>query len=364
MRIILHIDLDAFYASCEERERPELKGKPLVIGADPKAGKGRGVVSTCSYPARKFGIRSGMPISRAWNLCPGPPQGPCIYLPVNFDLYIPVSQAVFAIARKYAYHPEPQASNSGLFEQAGIDEAFLDVSRRCKNFAQAEELAKNLKDEIKQKERLTCSVGIGPNKLIAKIASDFRKPDGLTVVKSEQVASFLSPLSARKLIGVGPKTEAFLKEKGIEKIGQLRKIPKFVLIEWLGKSFGAYLYEASRGVDDSPLVEKWEPKSFGREWTFEKDTKEKALLHSTLENLAEDVAEAARTEGFSWKTVTLKVRYADFETHTSQKSLTEPAQDGETSLEIAKALLRPYLESPKKIRLIGFRVSGLARRSR
>src|SRR5512137_70210 len=197
MRIILHVDLDAFFPSVEVREHPELKGKPVIIGADPKEGKGRGVVSSASYEARKFGIRSAMPISRAWKLCP---DG--VYLRPHFDLYIPASNGVMKILNSHA----------DKFELGGIDEAYLDISNRVKDFDEAIEFAKHLMEEVLEKERLTCSIGVGPNKMVAKIASDFKKPYGLTVVKPEDVNGFLLPLKVRKIPGVGPKTERSLKE--------------------------------------------------------------------------------------------------------------------------------------------------------
>jgi len=177
-RIILHVDMDSFFAAIEERAHPEYTGKPIVVGADPKEGKGRGVVSTCNYKARKFGIKSGMPISRAWRLC-----SEAVYLPVNFKLYEEVSSELMTILRKYA----------DKFEPIGIDEAFLDVSLRAKNFEDARRLAQRIKKEIYEEEKLTCSIGVGPNKLVAKIASDFKKPDGLTVVEEREVKQFLSP---------------------------------------------------------------------------------------------------------------------------------------------------------------------------
>src|SRR3989304_595178 len=179
-RVILHMDMDHFYTAVEEREHPEYKGNPVVVGADPKEGKGRGVVSTSNYEARKAGVRSGMPISRAWKLCPE-----AIYLPPNFPLYIKVSKEIMEIAQKYA----------DKFEQWGIDEAFLDVSTRVKDYTDAEALANQIKREITMKEQLTCSIGIGPNKLIAKMASEYRKPDGLTVVKDAETEAFLTTVN-------------------------------------------------------------------------------------------------------------------------------------------------------------------------
>ncbi|MEM7813781.1 MAG: DNA polymerase IV [Candidatus Aenigmatarchaeota archaeon] len=347
-RIILHIDLDAFFASVEERENPGLKGKPVIVGADPKGGKGRGVVSTCNYAARKFGIRSGMPISIAWRKCPSPP---CIYLPVNMPLYERVSQRVMAIIRKYA----------DAFELGGIDECYLDVSKRCKNFDEAAKLAIKIKEEIRESENLTCSIGIGPNKLVAKIAAGMQKPDGLTVVGPSAVSQFLKPLDVHKLYGVGPKTEAALKARGITTIGQLRQMPKFALIEWFGKSYGAYLHQASRGIDESPIVEHWEAKSLSREFTFERDTSDRALILKTLEELCKDVFEEFKAEFATFKTVTIKARYKWFETHTHQKTLKQPSSSLKDVIETAKELLEPYLKG-EKLRLIGVRLSGLEKK--
>ena len=192
MRVILHVDLDAFFPSVEVREHPELKGKPVVVGADPKEGIGRGVVSSASYEARKYGIRSALPISRAWKLCPN-----CVYLRPHFDLYITASSSIMKILRNQA----------DRFEQGGIDEAYLDVSSRVKDFDEAGEFAKRLMEEVLDKEKLTCSIGVAPNKMVAKIASDYKKPYGLTLVKEEDVKGLLFPLKARKIPGIGPKTD-------------------------------------------------------------------------------------------------------------------------------------------------------------
>src|SRR5512136_65468 len=206
MRIILHIDLDAFFPSVEVREHPELKGKPVVVGADPKEGKGRGVVSSASYEARKFGIRSAMPISRAWKLCPD-----SVFLRPHFDLYVPASNSIMRILKSHA----------DKFEQGWIDEAYLDISNKVKDFDEAAEFAKRLMEEVLEKEKLTCSIGVAPNKLVAKIASDFKKPYGLTIVKPEDVQSFQFPLPVGKIPGVGATTERALKELNIETVHDL-----------------------------------------------------------------------------------------------------------------------------------------------
>ena len=343
MRIILHIDLDYFYVQVEEVLKPELKGKPAVVGADPKKGAGRGVVSTASYEARKFGIRSGMPISIAYRKCPD-----CIFLPVNMDLYVEVSSRIMAIFQKHA----------DAFEIGGIDECYLDVSKRCKNYKEAEALAKKIKSELKEKENLTCSIGIAQNKLVAKIAAGRDKPDGLTTVKPNDITDFLKMLSVRELLGVGPKTEAVLNSINIFTIGQLTKKKEFELVELFGK-FGNVLYNEARGIDESPLIETWEAKSIGRQITFGKDTKDKKLILESLEEMASDVFRDLKESGFSYKTVTIKVRYEDFDTYSKAKTLNVQHEDRETAIETAKILIETFMHDERKIRLIGFSLSKL-----
>lgn len=346
MRVILHVDLDAFFPSVEAREHPELKGKPVVVGADPKEGKGRGVVSSASYEARKFGVHSAMPISRAWKLCPD-----CVYLRPHFDLYIRASSGIMKILKSHA----------DRFEQGGIDEAYLDVSSRVKDFDEARELARKLMEEVLEKERLTCSVGVGPNKLVAKIASDYRKPYGLTVVREEDVRGFLSPLKVRKLPGVGPKTEARLKELKLETVSDLAALSQEALTRLFGV-WGAKLHEYANGIDPSEVVEEYETKSIGREVTFEQDTDDESLILGLLDGLAEDVHQDVIGNAFRFKTITVKVRYQHFDTHTRSKSLLFPTDDLDILRNSAKRLIAPYLRSKRKIRLIGLRVSTLVRR--
>jgi DNA polymerase IV (DinB-like DNA polymerase) len=343
MRIILHVDLDAFFASVEEREHPEYKGKPIVVGANPKEGKGRGVVSTANYEARKYGIHSGMPISKAYKLCPN-----AIYLPVNFILYEKVSENIMNILRKFA----------DKFEQVSIDEAYLDISGKVKDFEEAKQLAIKIKNEILEKEKLTCSIGIAPNKLVAKIASGFQKPNGLTIVRPEEVKSFLSPLSVDEIPGIGKKTKEVLERIGIKTIGELAKTEVSKLVEMFGK-IGIYFYLAANGIDESEVEETYEAKSIGREITFETDTDNVELLHETMENLARETIEELKAKGLTYKTVTLKIRYEDFETHTHSKTLNLPSDSFEVLISVGRKLLEPFLYSGKKIRLIGIRVSKL-----
>ncbi len=340
-RIILHVDMDSFFASVEVREKPELIGKPVVVGADPKGGKGRGVVSTCSYEARKYGIKSGMPISRAYKLCPT-----AVFLPVNFPLYIRASSEVMNILRNY----------SEKFQQVSIDEAYLDVSN-VGSFEAARELALKIKKEIMEKEKLTCSIGVGPNKIVAKIASDYKKPDGLTVVEPSHVREFLSPLPVRKIPGVGKKTEAELKTMGIEKIGQLAECDVQLLISRFGK-WGIYMHELANGIDESEVREEECCKSISRETTFEQDTDDPEILNLTMEELAEDVHKSLIEEGFLFKTLTIKVRYKGFITLTRAHTLLHYTDEPGIIKDTAKTLLKEFIDG-KMIRLIGVRLSRL-----
>jgi DNA polymerase IV (DinB-like DNA polymerase) len=340
-RIILHLDMDHFYTAVEEREHPEYKGKPVIVGADPKGGAGRGVVATSNYEARKVGVKSGMPISRAWKLCPE-----AIYLPPNFPLYIKVSNEIMDIARRYA----------DKFEQWGIDEAFLDVTSKVKDYAEAENLAKQIKREINEKEQLTCSIGIGPNKLTAKIASDFQKPDGLTTVKEGEVEKFLAPLPVRKLLWVGRKTEEKLKALGIITIGDLAHYDPTVLTETFGV-MGTQMHLMAHGIDRSEVEPRTEVKSISHETTFEEDTDEADTVLKALDALSEEVSKETLNQSLYFKTVTVKVRYENFETHTHSKTLPFMTNRQQDLKKTAKELLQAYLRRDRKVRLIGVRVS-------
>jgi DNA polymerase IV (DinB-like DNA polymerase) len=346
MRIILHVDLDAFFPSVEVREHPELKNKPVIVGADPKGGAGRGVVSSASYEARKFGVRSAMPISRAWRLCP---DG--VYLRPHFDLYIPASNSTMEILRSHA----------GRFEQGGIDEAYIDISSRVKDFDEAANLAKCLMEEVLEKTRLTCSIGVAPNKMVAKIASDFRKPCGLTVVKPEDVKDFLFPLEVRKIPGVGAKTEKALLELKIESIKDLAFTKPEVLTRLFG-AWGVRLHEFANGIDNQEVSEEYETKSIGRDTTFEKDLDDEEQILRVLDELAEQVHADVIANGFRFKTITVRIRYEHFDTHTSSKSFSFPTHDNDILRNNAKRLIAPLLRG-KKVRLIGVRVSNLIQRA-
>lgn len=365
MRIVMHIDMDAFFAACEERYNPRFRGLPIVVGADPKGGAGRGVVSTASYAARKFGIRSAMPISQAWRMAEaarkkGEPE--TIFLNGNHALYREVSERIMAILK----------NAGGIFEQASIDEAYIELKAeglrtkaRDNPWDAAEEFASALKAEILKAEGLTCSIGIGPSKLIAKIASDFQKPDGLTVVRPDEVQKFLDPMPTRAIPGIGPKTGAALHNRGILTIGDLRHIDCAELVAAFGK-WGEDLFSKSRGLDDSPVSNEWEPKSIGEQETFERDTLQAAFILERAQELAASVFKRLDQEGFnSWRTTVITVRFADFTTMTRSRTAPKPLKTQEMLNGEYLRLLLPFLdarENPrkKKIRLIGVRVEKLS----
>jgi len=354
----MHFDMDAFYAAVEERYNPQLRGRPIVSGADPKEGKGRGVVATANYAARKFGIRSAMPISRAWRLAEaarqrGEPE--TVFLSGNLSLYSAVSERIMAYLAKGA----------DAFEEASIDEAYVDVSS-LGDFAGAEARARALKAEILDREGLTCSVGVGPNKLVAKIASDFKKPDGLTVVLPDEVQTFLNPLSVRVIPGIGPKTERFLNERSVRTIADLHRLPRENLVGWFGK-WGEDLYQKARGLSDSPVSSEWERKSVGEQETFEHDTLEPAFILECARRLAAAVIRRLHADGFKgFRTVTITVRFRNFVTTSRSHTVRTPLSSLEELEREALRLLLPFLdarENPKKwpIRLIGVRVEKLVR---
>jgi DNA polymerase-4 len=341
MRRILHIDMDAFFAAVEQKRHPEFFGKPLVIGGDGDPTH-RGVVSTASYEARKFGIHSAMPLRTAYKLCPE-----AIFLPVDYQEYSRASEEIKNILREF----------SPMMEDVGIDEAFLDISEVDQP---SEKIAEEIKRKIKDETGLACSIGIAPNKLLAKMASDMQKPDGLTILSEEDIPNRIWPLPVRKLWGVGPKTEAYLKEVGIRTIGELASRTLDQLIEHFGKSYGEFLFEASRGVDESPLMTHWEPKSSSRETTFQRDVDHWQVIAKTLVELTKEIVGDIRERGYQGRTVTVKVRFSDFRTYTRAKTLPSFTDSEEVIRKAAFECLN-RLELKKKVRLIGVRIGNLQR---
>jgi len=345
-QIVLHVDMDAFFASVELREKPELKGLPVVVGADPKRGKGRGVVCTCSYEAREFGIHSAMPVSQAYKLCPD-----AAFLPVNIRLYVQVSDNVMKIMKGFAEK----------FQQYSIDEAFLVPGPDIKSFEEATFCALRIKDEIKRREKITCSVGVGPNKLIAKVASKFQKPDGLTVVRPGNVQEFIYPLNVSKIPGIGEKTTEALKLMGINKVEELADCDIQRLTERFGK-MGLWLKQASHGLDLSEVEESEEAvKSISRSSTFKENTNDPIKIAGYLEMLAESVHKSLVKHHFLYKVVIIRVRYDDFSTYTRSKTLPVWTADIFVLKRTAMLHLAEFL-GKQKIRLVGVGVSRLRER--
>ena len=342
-RIVLHIDMDAFFAQVEERENPQFSNKPIVVGSDPKGGQGRGVVSTANYEARKYGIHSALPISWAWRACPS-----AIFLPVNMPLYFRVSEAIMEIVRKY----------SDKQEITSLDEAYLDISG-CASYEKATELAAKLKQEILQTEKLVCTVGVGPNKMIAKMATNFAKPNGLKVVAPEEAESFLADQKVEQIPGIGPKASLKLKALGAATIAELKNISPEVLLNEFGK-VGEDIYLKARGIEDSQVTSDWVAKSIGKNHTFEKDTRDPEAVFMAFNKIIDEVYQQLVEERFLFKTITVTCRFSGFETHTKAKTLKELTNDKKIFRSEVKILLLKFLlENPKPLRLIGARVSSL-----
>lgn len=335
------MDMDAFFAAVEEKRHPELRGKPVVIGGSGDPTK-RGVVSTASYEARKYGIHSALPLRTAYKLCPR-----AFFLPVDYEEYARVSHIIKNTLKEV----------SPVMEDVGIDEAFLDISEADRS---SEDIAREIKRRVQEETGLTCSVGIAPNKLLAKIASDMQKPDGLTIIGEKDIENRIWPLPVRKLWGVGPKTEAGLRGLEINTIGELASMPLERLVENYGESYGHYLYEASRGIDESPLVTHWEPKSVSRETTFQVDTDDWQTIAKTIAALVQEVVEDIRQRGYKGKTVTLKVRFSDFKTYTRAGTVDTPTDLVDEIRKAAFYCLK-RIELTKKVRLIGVRITHLSR---
>ncbi|HAM34911.1 MAG TPA: DNA polymerase IV [Elusimicrobia bacterium] len=337
----MHVDMDCFFAAVEERENPALKGKPVIVGSDPKGGKGRGIVATCNYEARRYGLHSAMPISIAYRKCP---HG--VYLHPRFPLYSQVSRRVMDILRRHA----------DVLEPGGIDEAYLDVSSRG-GFAAARDLGFEIRARILDQEKLSASIGVGPNKLIAKIASDHRKPGGLTIVIARRVEEFLGPKSVGVLRGVGPKTRVQLEAMGYRTVSQLLGASQEDLAREFGK-FGIFLWREARGQDDRPVDPNWIQKSIGREITFETDTRDAEEIKTRVLQCVREVHGEMTADGHWCRTLTVKIRFEGYETHSRQTTL--PLASGSLAhlSSGALALLEPFLARGRRVRLVGFAVSN------
>jgi DNA polymerase IV (DinB-like DNA polymerase) len=354
-RVVLHIDMDYFFAAIEERENPDLKGKAVVVCMLSGRSELSGSVSSCNYVAREFGIRSGMPCSRAKKL-----NSEAVFLPVRKDFYTPISDRIMEILRSYADVRE----NGDAFEQVSIDEAFVEITEKTVgDFNPAFEIGMQIKNEIKEKENLTCSVGVGPNKLISKMASSARKPDGITVISPDKLEDFLWPLKVSKLWGIGDVTAGKLQEMGVVTIKDLAEHDVIDLVSTFGKTRGIWLKQAAAGIDDSPLKERDGSEQIGRIATLPEDTLDIELISPLLEKLAGDVISKLNSRELSFKAVTLTVINSNFRMYTKSRTLNHPVYSKEVLLDTAREILNEFLsESKVEFRRIGIRVGELQKK--
>jgi DNA polymerase-4 len=339
IRRILHVDMDAFYASVEQRDDPSLRGKPVAVGGSPA---GRGVVAAASYEARAFGVRSAIPMARAVRLCPH-----LLIVRPDFTKYKAVSQAVFDIFR----------SVTPLVEPLSLDEAYLDVTENAWGEPLGRTVAQRLKREIQGATGLTASAGVAPNKFLAKIASAWKKPDGLTVIAPERVERFLQKLPVDALWGVGPVTAARLRERGIERLVDVRSVDAAVLRDAVG-SGAEWLKRLADGIDDRPVEPHWEPKSSGTENTFASDLTDLNEIRATIDEMARDAGAWLERRSLLCRTVTIKVRYSDFTTITRSHTA-PPTRDLEEIARRAVTLLEKTEAGTRPVRLLGAGVHNL-----
>jgi DNA polymerase-4 len=341
-RTILHIDMDAFFAAVEVLNRPELKGKPVIVGGTTN----RGVVSTASYEARSFGIHSAMPIFQAKEKCPH-----AVFLPVRMERYRKISEEIMKILEGF----------TPLVEKVSIDEAYLDITGTEDLLGSPEEIARQIKKRIRDKTQLTCSIGIAPNKFLAKVASDMHKPDGLTIIKAGEADTFLATLPVERIPGVGKNTVETLKRYKIKTAGEIKTLSKDQLLRRFGK-FGLRLHELARGADSSPVVPLREAKSISAEETLPSDTRDLSLVSKKLNAHVDNVAARLRNHGLKGKTITIKIKFSDFTAITKSQTI---ASATDSSKMIFYNALQLLVDQPlkKKVRLIGVEVSNLLKDS-
>jgi DNA polymerase-4 len=332
--------MDCFYAAVHTRDDPSLEGKPVVVGGDPS---GRGVVAAANYEAREYGIHSAMPAAQARRLCPA-----TIFLRPDFKRYREESQRIFVIYRNY----------TPIIQPLSLDEAFLDVSEYLGDFGSATAIAEDIRRRVRTERRLTVSIGVANNKLLAKIASDFRKPDGLTVVRPSEVEAFLAPLPVRRLYGIGPAAERTLHEMGITTIEELRELSIDRLMARFGQ-WGRVLWERVRGIDDRPVRTQRERKSLSTERTFAKNIKDMDEIDRILTAMADEVSKGLEKRRLAASTITVKARYPDFTTPTRSHSLPVPTSDAATIATIARELIRRTEAAERSVRLLGVGASNL-----
>jgi DNA polymerase IV (DinB-like DNA polymerase) len=346
-RIVMLVDLDYFYAQCEEKRKPQLKGKPVVVCVYSGRTKESGAVSTANYIARKYGVKSGISISLAKNKLK---DTDAIFLPVDHTYYREVSEKIMDILR----------NNADKFEQVGIDEAYLDVTRRTnESFREAKELAARIKKDVWNQQQLTCSIGVGPNKLVSKIAADIQKPDGLTVIEYGGIGHILYPLPVNRLIGVGKKTEKKMASLGIRTIGDLSRFDVQRLMEIFGRNLGTYFHNASMGVDNEPVQER-EAESLSRISTLKENTREFPIILEEAEKLSDQVHTKLTQRELKFRSVSILVVATDLSIHSRSKTFENPTNDLQVLKKIVMELFAKFLnESDIEARRIGVKVANL-----
>ncbi len=342
-RYILHCDLDCFFAAVEQRDNPELEGKPTIVGADPLKGKGRGVISTCNYEARKFGLHSAMPISQAYKLCP---QG--VYLKPNHFKYKEASDKVMAILKKF----------SPVFQYVGMDEAYLDMSHLC-DITEVTDTCLCIQREIKSKVGITISIGCASSKSIAKIASDYNKPNGITIIRDKDIKDMLRELEVTRIPGIGPKSKPVLRKIGIRKIGDIIDYTPSQMINLFG-NHGKWIWKVINGLDKRRVDDfHGVRKSISQERTFYEDTDDFSQILAKLEEINDKIDKIVERKGILYKTITLKIRLEGFLTFTRSKTLQFHMHSKEIVLKTVLSLYKEFEKQNKKVRLLGIKLSNL-----
>lgn len=346
MKIIAHIDIDAFFASVEQRDNPSLRSKPVIISSDPKKSQ-RGVVSTCSYEARKFGVHSAMPSIQALKLCPNG-----IFIPPRMNYYLKESKKFITILKNY----------SPKVQQISIDEAFLDLSHTQFLNGTPLQTGKKIKKQVNNQLGLNISIGIAPNMSVAKIASDYCKPNGLLEIKNDELLTFLRPLSIGKIWGIGPKTQKILQDKNIKTIGQLAQVNKREIYNLLGKN-GIHIYQLANGIDKRELELKKEIKSLGHEETFQKDIINYNDVNKNLLEISQKISRRLRLNKVRGKTINLKIKFSDFQIISKSKTIKQATNFSNKIFDICQKLFYNLETNKKPIRLIGVSVSNFRNNS-
>lgn len=349
-RVVIHIDFDYFYAQCEEIRVPELKTKPVVVCVFSDRGGDSGAIATANYTARKYGVKSGLPIRFAKKKLEE--RSDAVFLPTDFEYYSEMSEKSMNIIKEYA----------DIFEYVGKDEAYLDVTKKTESdFNKASHLAQQIKNSVRSKVKLTCSIGVSPNKLVSKIASDYKKPDGLTVVPPERIENFLEPLKIRVIPGIGKKTEEKFSEMKLETIGELNALDVFTLSQQFGRKTGTYIFNAVRGIDDEPVKEREPRIQFSKIVTLKKDSKEQNFLEEALKELCKELHSVVLKNNKMFKSVGIQFVQSDLSNKSKSKMLKSPTLNLEELEKISKQLLHEALENQTiPVRRLGVKVSELS----